>query len=130
MASRQEMSGDDLLDVATLETLAELGERRGRNLLAQLAELFREQGPKAFATMRRAVADADMKVIRETAHSLKGSYRSLGTVRLANLSAELERLGRREQLDGVGDLLDDLEDSFTATEEALRGFIQGRKDAS
>ncbi|MEM8994479.1 MAG: Hpt domain-containing protein [Acidobacteriota bacterium] len=130
MASRQEMSGDDLLDAATLETLAQLGERRGRDLLGQLAALFSEQGPKSFATLRRAVADADTAAIRDTAHSLKGSYRSLGTLRLADLSAELESLGRRGVLDGVEALLDDLEASFAATEVALRGFIEGRKNAS
>ncbi|MEO1365566.1 MAG: Hpt domain-containing protein [Acidobacteriota bacterium] len=130
MASRQEMSGEDLLDAATLETLAQLGERRGRDLLGQLADLFSEQGPKSFATMRQAVAAADLKVVRETAHSLKGSYRSLGTVRLADLSAELEGLGRSGVLDGVEALLDDLEASFAATEVALRAFIERRKNAS
>ncbi|MEM1182461.1 MAG: Hpt domain-containing protein [Acidobacteriota bacterium] len=118
---------ESLLDKTILESLAALGERRGKDLLAQLVALFSEQGPKAFAAMRQALADGNSEVLRETAHSLKGSYRSLGVTRLAEISSDLEGLGRSGRFDGVEGLMDDLEATFTLTEEALQEFIASRR---
>ena len=116
----------DLLDLTTLETLALLGERRGKDLLGQLFGLFQDQGPKSFASLRSAVAAGSSAEVKSVAHSLKGSYRSLGTPRLAEISLRLEEKGTNGDLDGAGELVDDLEQCFLDTTRALQGFLESK----
>lgn len=127
MVSRSEMSSEDLLDIGTLETLAMLGERRGKDLLGQLVALFSDQGPKSFEKLRAALADGDSAVVSETAHSLKGSYRSLGTLRLAAISEAIEHRGRQGRLDGLEVQLAELEEIFAATKGQLETFLEERR---
>ena len=48
----EDLQTQELLDRTTLETLASLGERRGKDLLGQLFGLFLDQGPKSFEALR------------------------------------------------------------------------------
>ena len=116
----------DWLDPATLQMLTELGERRGKDLLGQLYGLFQDQGPTGIAELRRALAAGDAVAFTEAAHSLKGSYRSLGTPRLAELAADLETAGREGRLDGLATEVDTLESAFHQTDQALGEFIATR----
>ena len=118
--------GSPRLDHETLESLAMLGERRGKDLLGQLFGIFVDQGPSGVRSMREALAGLDSDSLRETAHSLKGSYRSLGTPRLADLAEQLENLGRDGFWEGCSELIDDLETEFEATSEELRRLIESR----
>ena len=127
MMGQSEVSLEDLLDIQTLESLAMLGERRGKDLLGQLVALFSDQGPKSFKQLRQALAEGDATTVSETAHSLKGSYRSLGTVRLAQISETLERRGREGQLDGLDAELSELEETFSVTERQLEAFLEQRR---
>ena len=119
-----------LLDLTMLETLSSLGERRGKDLLGQLFGLYLQQGPEGFAKMRSALAVDDSAEIKSVAHSLKGSYRSLGTPRLAEISKQLEEKGTTGDLSGGGDLLDELEQTFDATTVALREFLAAKGNAA
>lgn len=114
------------LDRETLGSLAELGQRRGKDLLTQLFGIFRDQGPAGIESMRQSLADGDTASLRETAHSLKGSYRSLGTPRLARLAEALENLGRAERLQGCAALVDALEREFRSTSDALGQFVEAQ----
>lgn len=113
----------ELLDLSMLETLSMLGNRRGKDLLGQLFGLYLQQGPEGFAKMRAAVAEGRPEELKGVAHSLKGSYRSLGTPRLAAVSKDLEEKGAAGDLDGCDVLLDRLEQAFTETTSVLREFL-------
>ena len=122
----QDPAAVDLLDESILQTLSMLGERRGKDLLGQLFGLFLEQGPTSFSSLRGALASGDAAEVKSTAHSLKGSYRSLGTPRLAELSRQLEEMGSSGQLAGGESILAELELCFGQTSEALRSFLASR----
>ena len=117
------------LDPTTLQMLVDLGKRRDRDLLGQLYGLFQTQGPQGIAAMRRAIEAADAVALSEAAHSLKGSYRSLGTPRLAELASRLEDAGRDRRLDGASALVDALEAAFHQTDAALGEFIAAGRGA-
>ncbi|MEM1202315.1 MAG: Hpt domain-containing protein [Acidobacteriota bacterium] len=121
------MTSDPLLDLSTLQMLSDLGDRRGKDLLGQLYGLFIAQGPESFAKMRQAVASGEPNTVREVAHSLKGSYRSIGTPVLADLCFELEQRGKAGDLgDDADTVLDRLEETFEATSAALGDYL-GRR---
>lgn len=118
----------DAVDATVLGTLDDLGKRRGKDLLGQLFQIFVEQGPETFANMRRAVELANPNDLASSAHSLKGSYQSLGLPRLAKICTELESRGRAGQLSGLDVWLDHLEHEFDATRIALREYVEGRSE--
>jgi len=53
------------------------------------------------------------------AHTLKGALSAVGAARSADMARRLEEAGRREDLAGLGDLLDELEQEFAALRAAL-----------
>lgn len=124
--SQAELSSEELLDLSMLDTLSDLGNRRGKDLLGQLFGLYLQQGPEGIANMRSAFAEGRASEIKSVAHSLKGSYRSLGTPKLATISKQLEDKGAADDLSGCDTLLDQLERAFDETTTALRDFLVAR----
>lgn len=115
---------EKLLDVEVLRNLVALGKGRENPLLVQLFELFRAQGPASIAVLRQAMEQRDTKQMRETAHSLKGSYRSLGAARLGELATGLEKRAMEANFEDCGELIDRLELEFSETLQALDDFVR------
>ena len=127
------MSGDSpqpVLDTSILQTLISLGQRRGRDLLGQLTQIFLDQGPKSFAHLRTAISEGNTKEVHETAHSLKGSYQSLGMPRLGELSRQLEEQGRTGDLSMSSETLRRLEETFETTRVELAAYLEAQTDAT
>jgi CheY-like chemotaxis protein/HPt (histidine-containing phosphotransfer) domain-containing protein len=101
--------GSSPLDPARLAGLRRLGESSGKPLLQTLVDTYTAETPRRLARMREAVVRADAADLTFVAHSLKGISAQLGVVRVAALSAELERMGRDAELDGAAGLLAELE---------------------
>ncbi len=77
-----------------------------RQLLADMAELFLEDGPKLLSEVRAAVAQHDSKALERTAHALKSSVGNFSAHPSYDAALNLEKIGRG------GDM--------TAAEEACR----------
>ena len=129
MGSPEGASTEELLDLSILETLHSLGERRGKDLLGQLFGLFQQQGPQGFEQIRSALAVQQPSEIKSVAHGLKGSYRSLGTPRLAEICRVLEEKGGTGDLSGGEALLSELEEVFESTVAALKDFLASKGNA-
>jgi CheY-like chemotaxis protein len=102
-------TGPSPLDPARLGSLRRLGETTGKPLLQNLIETYLTETPLRVARMREAAARADVADLVFVAHSLKGISAQIGVVRVAELSAEIERKGRDEELAAATGLLADLE---------------------
>jgi HPt (histidine-containing phosphotransfer) domain-containing protein len=70
------------------EMLARVG--GDRELLAEVIELFLEDGPMAIEAMRRGLAAGDHAVVRSAAHSLAGSAANFGAIEVTTLARRLE----------------------------------------
>ena len=116
----------ELLDPETLHMLANLGERRGKDLLGQLFKLFQRQGPESVSKMRQALERSEAAALRDLAHSLKGSYRSIGAPALAEIAHDLEKRAKDDKLEGFGRRVDELEQAFEATRQALETYLSER----
>ncbi len=101
--------GSSPLDPVRLTSLRRLGESAGKPLLQTLVDTYLAETPRRLARMREAVIRADAADLTFVAHSLKGISAQIGVVRVADLSAELERMGRDTELDGAARLLTELE---------------------
>jgi HPt (histidine-containing phosphotransfer) domain-containing protein len=72
---------------ASLRALREPGEP---DPAAELIDLFLADTPPRLQTLESAVREGRAPLVREVAHSLKGTARNLGAAPLAALCAELE----------------------------------------
>ncbi|MCG8458643.1 MAG: Hpt domain-containing protein [Holophagales bacterium] len=113
------------LDRETVDTLVRLGKKRGNDLLGQLLEIFERQGPQDIAALRQALEQGDVRSFERAAHSLKGSYHSLGALRLAHLALQLEHCAQASELAKCGAIVDLLEQEFEHTASELRAFPRG-----
>ena len=80
-------------------------------------ELFGDLIPRAHSlreTIAQAVEQNSADAIRKAAHELKGSCLTLGAERLANVSKDLENLGRTGSVAGAAELLIKLDTELDA----------------
>lgn len=114
--------GAEILDSETIATLRSL--RRGtRSILSQLLVSFAEGTQPLIDDLRAATNIRDRKAIVHAAHTLKGTSLTIGAKRLGALSAEIERLGRAEQLDDLEPLVATMQDEFDLAREAAEREI-------
>ena len=107
-----------ILDPRALANLRELvGDEAS---LRALIEVFLNDAPRLFTNLRAALAQDDPGNLRLAAHSLKSNSADYGAERLCALCARLENLGKRGELAGVSDLLDQAEAEFLRVSEALQ----------
>ncbi len=66
------------------------------SLLQELIGIFFEEYPKLSDRLRQGLARSDFALLRETAHSLKGSLGYVGFSDAAELALEIETASRQE----------------------------------
>ncbi len=101
--------GDGVVDLAAVEVLRELGQKRGKDILNHLVRLFEQQCAEAFPTMREHLEKGDANALGLLAHSLKSSSANLGAAPLSALFADIEHKGRAGDLGQMRELLDEAE---------------------
>jgi CheY-like chemotaxis protein/HPt (histidine-containing phosphotransfer) domain-containing protein len=101
--------GDDAarLDGERLSILRELDDGDGV-LIASIVDEFTAESGRQLDLLRAAVADGDPQAMEQAAHSMKGSSANLGATRLAELTAQLEALGRARTFADAPPLIDEV----------------------
>ncbi|HEY5330062.1 MAG TPA: response regulator [Acidobacteriaceae bacterium] len=69
-----------------------------RTLLAELAEIFREEYPKQIRLAQEALAVNDAAAVRRIGHSLKGALANLAAADASGLAASVEAMGKSGDL--------------------------------
>src|SRR5690606_39821155 len=87
---------------------------------ANLLETFLQDSSAKLQGLREALAAEDADGLRRNAHSLKGSSSNLGALQLADLSREVEQLAREGQIDGIGELLAQLDTEYQAVAAVMQ----------
>ena len=73
--------------------------------------------------LRRANADADRKAIKDQAHKLKSSSRSIGSTTLADLCAELETRAASDDHDDIGPLVSEVDALANTVIDAIQNDL-------
>jgi CheY-like chemotaxis protein/HPt (histidine-containing phosphotransfer) domain-containing protein len=92
---------------------APLHEIRDPKLLLRIIELFRRDGVQQVASIKEAMAAADLRTLTQAAHKLKGSALCLGLSGLAATCSELEALKATDPSAETTALLQRLEQEFS-----------------
>ena len=83
-------------------------------LLREIAVLFIEDCPRAFAEIREAVARGDTAKLENAAHSLKGSVANFGARDAVEAAFRLEQMGRAHEMSNAEQMLRKLENALAA----------------
>ena len=75
--------------------------RGDRELLGELAQVFKTDCVRIIEGMRQAIAQNSPSDLEQFAHTLKGSSASLGAVGVSQTAAQLERLARGGSVEGA-----------------------------
>jgi CheY-like chemotaxis protein/HPt (histidine-containing phosphotransfer) domain-containing protein len=92
-----------------------------QGLLRDVVQLFLQEAPQWLGAVRSSIGEGDMKVLQQTAHTIKGSLRFLGTQNAVDMAYELECIGRErrfheatEQSARLADLIERMIPELTA----------------
>jgi two-component system sensor histidine kinase/response regulator len=83
---------------------------------------FLGYAPRQLENLARAIEESDHKMVENEAHSLKGAVGNLGAKRLAELSYDLERTGRKGDLSNAAELLENLRIELKRMEEYVNNW--------
>ena len=109
-----------LLDQNALNELRALDPDGSSGLVAQVIESYMEDTNSIFAKLKSAIASSDATTMAREAHSLKSTSRSVGALRLGDLAADLEKIGRAGTIEGCAALLDAMMVEYKIVDPALR----------
>jgi HPt (histidine-containing phosphotransfer) domain-containing protein len=87
--------------------------------LLELAELYRSTTPRLLGRIGDAAATADLGLIRQHAHTLKGASANVGALRMRALSSQLETVAREGRGEHVDELVAALNTAFVDLEREL-----------
>lgn len=88
-----------VINAETFENLRALGGDDNANFLEELINVYLAQAPEKMAKMRAAHKQNDLKLLRDSAHSLKSSSGNMGADIVHGLCQEIERAAFSNQKD-------------------------------
>jgi two-component system, sensor histidine kinase and response regulator len=106
-----------------LDAIRALSADKGEALLQRVLHAFIDDTPGHLATLRDAIAARNAGSVRKVAHSLKSSSANVGADTLAQLSKDMEQLGRNDTTSGAAALLAAMEREFTAVRGTLSSMF-------
>ncbi|HUQ93863.1 MAG TPA: response regulator [Bryobacteraceae bacterium] len=110
---------DDPIDHTELNNLRDMPQSAERGLVETVIDLFLEETPNLLTRLHHSLETAQPGSLAQAAHSLKGSSASMGARGMAAICAELEKIGRAEDLGPAPNLLTRLESEFQRVSAAF-----------
>ncbi len=110
-----------ILDPAALERLEEWG---GPGLSKEIVQLFLEHGPVRMDQIRGALDGEDLEAPERGAHSLKSSAANVGAQHVQRVASEVEAAASNGDLQGVRDLIPDLEQAYAQAARELEVIVE------
>jgi len=108
-----------VLDPEHLATLRDMTEYSGRDILAELAEIFARDNQTQLDMLERALEEEDAEALCRVAHTLKGTAGGLGATEAMTVCGRLESLARTGELEEAASLKAELETQFQRVGQAL-----------
>lgn len=113
------------VDLAVLATYDDAQMEGEPDFVVELIEIYLNEVPRLFDSIRKAITSNDRTILRRSAHSLRGSSGNLGVLQMATIAGELEHL-ETNSTNSAAELLLTLEDEFERVKEILNAECQRR----
>lgn len=106
------------VDLSVLDNLAGMADG-GDEFVTRLIGTFVSDTMSRLVTLHVALDAGDMASIERTGHALKGSSGNMGATVMAALGAALQGAGQKQDIDGAGGLIEEMEAEFTRVRVVL-----------
>ncbi|MFO1349943.1 MAG: EAL domain-containing protein [Gammaproteobacteria bacterium] len=91
---------------------------------SQVIEVFLEDIQDYMDSLRAAITHDDAQALADVAHTVKGCSKNMGVHRLAEISTQLEELGRSGEMAGAVELLDGLAAEYERLKPLLIQYVR------
>lgn len=115
----------ETVDLALLATYDDAQIEGEPDFVVELIDIYLNEVPRLFDTIRNAATTNDRPIARRAAHSLRGSSANLGVLQMAVIAGELEHLENSSPT-AAAELLRSLEDEFERVKEILNAERERR----
>ncbi|MFN8007898.1 MAG: Hpt domain-containing protein [Terriglobia bacterium] len=116
------------IDRNMIRSIQSIAGEDSAGLLNELIELFLTTSPERIGEMKSALAEQSASKMHRPAHSLKGSCAQMGAVRMQQICSSLEALAKAETLNGVPELLEELQSEMERVTQDLQHIQQETGD--
>jgi len=110
------------VDRLNKETFGELQALMGE-AMADFLDTFMDNSPQLIHKMEAALTSGDTESLFHGAHQLKGGSGSIGATQLADLCLQIEQLGQAGSMQGVTDLLKQLNAEYEQLVVVLKTYL-------
>lgn len=104
------------LDLSALAELKEVMEEEFDILL----ETFLYDSAERVIQIKAAAKERDSEALSRAAHSFKGSCTNIGVPVLAKLCMDAEQKGKKDELEGIDELVVSIDQAFTEVSKLLK----------
>jgi PAS domain S-box-containing protein len=104
------------LDAAALQNLRDLG---GAEFVTEVVDVFLSDAPALITSLSESLERQDAEELRRAAHTLKANGATLGAVAFANACRIVEQHAKEGRLDGVAQLVAEIEHEYQTLQQAL-----------
>ena len=131
-STEQEESGEDQTALPSSERIVlDLAETMKRvegdeELLMELIELFLQDAPEAMTKITKAIESGEPNALANAAHTIKGIVSEFGAKNAYELSLAVELAGRKEKLDGIENMVEQLGKEVEHLTEELKQFARAQ----
>jgi HPt (histidine-containing phosphotransfer) domain-containing protein len=113
------------VDLAVLATYDEAQIEGEPDFVVELIDLYLDEVPRLFDSIRAAIINNDRTTAGRAAHSLRGSSGNLGVLQLAAIADELEHF-ESNRYTSAAELFQSLQNEFERVKEILNAERQRR----
>lgn len=106
---------DDLIDFSVIQNLIDLGGDDGKDFLKEIINLYIEQYPELFNSMKSNAENNNSVEMYQSAHALKGASLNIGAKEIASLCKQIEFKGKANDMTQINDLIKSLEEVYPLT---------------
>ncbi|HRE91673.1 MAG TPA: response regulator, partial [Myxococcota bacterium] len=94
-----------------------------KSFLSNLVSLFADTSPRQLQAIREAIEARSGQALYRAAHQLKGSVSNFGAANAYALASQLEALGKADNLEAAGPILESLEAELAAVRAGLARLL-------
>jgi len=116
-------TNEDLVDISIVNNLIELGGEDGSSFLKEIIDLYIQQYPELFNSIKSGAEKNDLVTMYQSAHALKGASLNIGAKELASICKQIELKGKAGDMSQIPELIELLDKAYPQTIQELNKLI-------
>lgn len=120
----QEESMKIEIDQSALDAIKSLQRPGKPDILARIVNMYIEKSPELITAIEEGVAANDCDKVKMAAHTLKSSSAYVGASTLAEVCNQVEAKAANDELNSVGDDIQNITSGFTSVVEQIKQYAQ------